>query len=242
MNRISPAGRYFGRWARPAQAAIIDWQASAEEISSLVRALDFGAQANPLTSPKLFLGDRVIAFRQAVPSDQPSESVPGTIVRVDSDRLLVATRTVDIVLSGLTELDGSAFHFQDVARKYDLVVGSLLPSPSPAAIAQFVAVSGKAERSEEAWRGDLASLTFPDVDVAAAAGVRRRNPRPSHPTCSTPLPVTQKSMRRLPPSQCSPPVARASRPWTSCIATRRRCPSAADMLGAFATDVPLRIT
>jgi methionyl-tRNA formyltransferase len=159
---------YFGRWARPAQAGVIDWQSSAEEISGLVRALDFGAQGNPLCVPKLYLGDRMIAVRQASATDRPSESVPGTIVSVGDGQLQVATRTVDVVLGALAELDGRPFDLQDIGRRYDLAAGNLLPAMSAAAAEQFVALNNRAARSEDAWRDQLATLAFPDVDVAAA--------------------------------------------------------------------------
>jgi natural product biosynthesis luciferase-like monooxygenase protein len=232
--------QYVGRWARPALAGVIDWQSSAEEISSLVRALDFGAQANPLCLPKLYLGDRVIAVRQATATDKPSELVPGTIVSLDQGQVQVATRTVDVVLDGLVELDGGAFDFQTVARQYDLAPGSLLPSMSAVAGERFVEVNARAARGEEGWRKVLSTLSFPDLEVAPSAGADSVVELPA-------------DLSALLPHEARVDAAIAA---VAVLAARRAGVSTVDILyndsenaaatagtyGAFAGDVPLRVT
>ena len=161
--------QYFGRWARPVVAGTIDWQSSAEEISALVRALDFGPHPNPLCVPKLFIGDRLIAVGRALATDRPSELVPGTIVSLDADGMRVSTRTVDVVLEGLSELDGAALDLHTLAGRFDLAPGNLLPS-LPAGGGERVASShDRAARHEHAWLAALTSLTYPDLDAQAVA-------------------------------------------------------------------------
>ncbi len=91
------AGRsYFGRHDRPAAAAVIDWQAAADEIAALARALDFGPHPNPLALPKVLLGDGFVFVGRADVTDGPSGLPPGTVAAVLPNGLQVATRTADI--------------------------------------------------------------------------------------------------------------------------------------------------
>jgi natural product biosynthesis luciferase-like monooxygenase protein len=231
--------QYFGRWARPALSGVIDWQSAGEEIAALVRALDFGAQVNPLCLPKLYLGDRVIAVRQASATDTSSGSLPGTIVSLAPGQLQVSTSTVDIVVDGLVGLDGAAFDFEDAARRYDLKVGTLLPSMSVADGERFVELNERAARREESWRTILTSLSFPDLDVVSSAG--------DSPAIELPTDVTAL----LPPeSKVDATIAAIA-----VLAARRAGVSTLDILyndrelvqataggyGAFATDLPLRV-
>jgi natural product biosynthesis luciferase-like monooxygenase protein len=156
---------YFGRWARPAAAAVIDWQSSAEEISALVRGLDFGAQANPLCMPKLFVGNRCLAVGQVQGTGRASTLAPGTVVAVEGDRVTVATRTDDVVLIGLTELDGTA------PSDLQLRTGAALPLLAPAAAERLTDVQSKAARADNAWRAVLGSLSYPDLDIPATASL-----------------------------------------------------------------------
>jgi natural product biosynthesis luciferase-like monooxygenase protein len=235
---------YFGRWDRPAAAAAIDWQASAETISALVRALDFGSHPNPLGLAKLFLGDRFVAVGQAVVSDQKSGLAAGTVVAAEQDRLQVATPSGDIVLSGFAELDGAPLGLDDLARRYDLASGSALPSLAPPLADGLTALQSKSARSEDAWRAVLTSLSFPDLDVPdssadASSSVGSQAIEPS-------------LLDRLPKDQRIDALLAA----IVVLAARRSGASTMDLVygdveltsrvdgayGAFAAQIPLRVT
>ncbi len=104
---LTPQGqamRYFGRAARPVALATLDFSGSAQSISALVRALDFGTghYLNPLARPKIFTGESVVLVRSA----RVSESVPnllakpGMVLDVQGDTLCIATADGVVVLGG----------------------------------------------------------------------------------------------------------------------------------------------
>jgi len=233
------ARNYFGRWAVPPLAGVIDWQAASEEISALVRSLDFGAQANPICVPKLFLADRFVAVAQAVATADASDRVPGSIVSVAADQLRVATRTTDVVLSGLKELDGGAFDIEDALLRRGLPAGSLLPSVPPDATDRFSEESARAARSDSAWRRVLESLNVPDLDLPSVAATDSR------------VEIPQQVLNQLPADNRVDALIAA----VALLAARRSGSSAldlaytdADIAGtvsglydAFASSVPFRV-
>ena len=99
-----PPMRYFGRAARPAALATIDFSDSAQAIAALVRALDFGTghYLNPLARPKIFTGASIILVRSArVSEGVPSLMArPGTVLDVQGDTLQIATADGVVVLGG----------------------------------------------------------------------------------------------------------------------------------------------
>jgi natural product biosynthesis luciferase-like monooxygenase protein len=159
---------YFSRTARPAAAATIDPQSSAEEISSLVRALDFGQHANPMCVPKLFLGDAFLAVGQLTIADDASGLEPGTIVAIEPDTVRVATRTNDVVLQKVAQLDGTALS-DGLAQRSGLIPGRRLPALTPSSIERLTDVQTRAAKSDDAWRATLATLGYPDIDVPSSA-------------------------------------------------------------------------
>ena len=96
--------RFFGKEARPAAAATIDWHAPAEEIARQVSALDFGAYRNPLGIAKALLGDRLLLVRGVTVLDSCSGAAPGTVVEA-GEAAIVATGSRDLRLDRITGVD-----------------------------------------------------------------------------------------------------------------------------------------
>ncbi len=160
-----PAERsYFGRNARPAAAAAIDWHAPAAAISALVRALDFGPHRNPLCLPKLLLGDELIGVTQVEATSDSSGLAPGTVVAATARGMRIATGTTDIVLSRLCRLDGSPRALQDVVHRNGLVAGSRLPPLGATLRARLGDAARDAAAGEQHWSRALASPILPDLD------------------------------------------------------------------------------
>lgn len=160
--------QYFGRHARPAAAAAIDFTRPADEISRLVRCLDFGVHPNPLLVPKVLVGNRFLAVGKcalAPRSGQPA----GTVVNHSPDRLQIATASEDVVLSALTALDGGDLSVDAVLADAGLTVGRVLPELGSALAARLTDAQALAARAEASWVHRLASLDLPDIDLPAAA-------------------------------------------------------------------------
>jgi natural product biosynthesis luciferase-like monooxygenase protein len=232
---------YFGRWARPASSAVIDWLSPAEEISALVRALDFGAQANPLTVPKLFLGDLLLAVGRVTISDQTSGLAAGTVVVAEQGQLQVATKSADVVLSGLTRLDGTPVVFDDIVRRYGLGVGTALPVLTSSVAEQVTEAAGRAAKAEAKWRATLTTLAFPDLDVPDTAEAISRSA-----SVSSSILDRLPAQRRLDATIAAIAVLAARRSGASTIdiaySDAILTSQAADSFGAFSARVPLRVT
>jgi natural product biosynthesis luciferase-like monooxygenase protein len=235
------ARTYFGRWARPAASAVIDWQAPAEQISALVRSLDFGGQPNPLCVPKLFLGDALLAVGRVTISDQTSGLAAGTVVVAEQGQLQVATSSADVVLSSLTELDGTPVAFDEIVRRYGLGVGAALPLLPESVGARLTEISERAAKAEAKWRATLTSLAFPDLDVPETTAAAYQS-----------VSVSPSALDRLSPERrvdatlAAIAVLAARRSGASTIDIAYTDASltsqAADSVGAFSARVPLRVT
>jgi natural product biosynthesis luciferase-like monooxygenase protein len=96
----------FARADRPPAAGRVDFNWTADRLAAFVRALDHGDYLNPVTTPKVDLGGLVASIRTAV--QEPSgEFVPGTVLAVGKDNILVATAEGSVRLSGLTDATGT---------------------------------------------------------------------------------------------------------------------------------------
>ncbi|MCA9918900.1 MAG: hypothetical protein KC445_13155, partial [Anaerolineales bacterium] len=142
---------YFGKYARPAAAATLDWNQPAEKLVALVNALQFGGYANPLALPKLNVNGRILTPTAAQPGS-PTTAVPGTILSTDNQSLTVATANGSIVLAGLQTLDGTA------VSPTELTVNQQLPTLDPATRAALTALNDKIVRQEGYWLRRLRQL------------------------------------------------------------------------------------
>lgn len=97
---------YYGRNQKPKAMGFIDWQSSAEGIHRLCRAFYFGDRVNWVVAPKILLNSNVFIVEKAEILPRCSNTVPGTVVGVEKDALIVSTKTYDIKLSPIKNLMG----------------------------------------------------------------------------------------------------------------------------------------
>ncbi len=159
---------YFGKYDRPAAAATLDWRQSAAQIAALVHALDFGAYENPLTLPKLFLGDRLayVSKIKVLPEPIPSTgsgAVPGTLLALTDSSLTLAAADYPVQISGLTALDGSEIAIHDLALR----LGDRLPLLDDAIQERVTAVTAQTARQESFWVSQLAALNPVEIPYAS---------------------------------------------------------------------------
>ena len=88
--------RYFGKHDRPEGAGLLDWSRSADELQTLVRALDHGRYRNPVATAKVRLAGKlyVVDAAQVVKSGDAQTlpaGEPGTIVDGSDAEIRVAT-------------------------------------------------------------------------------------------------------------------------------------------------------
>ena len=133
---------YFARDDRPANGGALDFTQTAAQLSALVRGLDFGTYWNPLATPKVVLGDALIAVTGLAKAG-PSDAKPGTVIAVEDDSLTIAAADTPVTLNLAAQPEG-------------VKAGDKLPSASFAAM----------KVTDEAhWRATLsgAPLTLPLV-------------------------------------------------------------------------------
>jgi natural product biosynthesis luciferase-like monooxygenase protein len=124
--QASAPERMYRRKDRP--LAVIDWAQPAAEIARLVRALDFGAYANPVASAKLLTPRAALIVAGAELTEQRSMLPAGTVVAVDAKAVTVATADNDLRLTLLQRTCGGAID----APSAGLQTGLRLPSPTEA--------------------------------------------------------------------------------------------------------------
>lgn len=160
---------YFPRWKRPTAAATINWNESAEEIERLLRSLDFGSFQNPLTLPKLYLGDQLIIVREAELLAPAPQFTPGTILAVEDQTIRVACGTGSIQLAGFYMLDGTPREISAILAHAGLAVGDVLPQLEAGSAAAVTETHETLARHEAYWRDRLARLEPLEINYVLPA-------------------------------------------------------------------------
>ncbi len=155
---------YFARDQRPAHAGVLDFHAPAERLDALVRGLDFGNYANPLTVPKLAVNQRFL--RVGSLSVRPEQQgAPGVVLAVTADSIAVGTATEAVVLTGLTDLDGQSVDLTALVAEGDVIDAATVPD---------VPV-----KDEALWQGKLlnhAALKLPLVKATGEGQGLQKHP------------------------------------------------------------------
>ncbi|MGB7208328.1 MAG: amino acid adenylation domain-containing protein [Pyrinomonadaceae bacterium] len=117
---------FFPRFKRPAGGGVISWSSSCEEISALVRALNFGPHPNPLGVAKIAEEDNFFIVRNVDISHFETESTPGTINEIGPDFLRISTNDKDLILKQLSRFDGEAISISEFVAELNLREGHKL--------------------------------------------------------------------------------------------------------------------
>lgn len=98
-------GVYFSRKKRPHQAAILDWRQESEKLFALVRALDFGTYANPVSTVKLLAPSGEILRVVSATTETDLSGQSGEVLQIDDEAITVATvdSALRLVLSNFEE-------------------------------------------------------------------------------------------------------------------------------------------
>ncbi|RWP25930.1 MAG: non-ribosomal peptide synthetase module, partial [Mesorhizobium sp.] len=117
---------YFPKRRRPDAAGYLRWDRSAQDLSAMTRALDFGPyHANPLCLPKALVGDEAVAIRRLEVLPRRSGFPAGCLLEIHSSHWRVATGTQDVdVCFGSS--DGQVLDARALARHSNLDEGSRL--------------------------------------------------------------------------------------------------------------------
>ena len=129
-----PAGqrRVFRRHERPAAATLFDPHRPAAATVRVSRALDVGArQKQTLGSLRLVAGDKTYLITSCEDVEASGAHQPGRVSVDPAGHLRVATSDGDLVISGLTDTNGSTVDPAEVIAVLDRESGGVLGSPPP---------------------------------------------------------------------------------------------------------------
>ncbi|WP_420836836.1 formyltransferase family protein [Bradyrhizobium algeriense] len=120
-------GSVSPRRRRPDAAGYLRWNRSAQDLSRITRALNYGRyHSNPLCLPKVHLGDDVVAVRRLEVSAGRCGLPAGSLLKIHRSNWRVATGTEDVdVWFGSS--DGLTLNARTLARQSGLNVGDRLP-------------------------------------------------------------------------------------------------------------------
>jgi natural product biosynthesis luciferase-like monooxygenase protein len=163
----NPADRtYFSKYKRPPAAGTLSWEKPAEDISALVRGLDFGRYANPLGLPKIVMGRDVFVVGRIEVLDSTSESLPGTITAIEGDSLRVATASKEMKLNELLRLDNKPLSIRDFVIQFNVGIGDRLIGLDQQTADDLTALNTEICRHEEFWVKRLGQLQAIDIPYA----------------------------------------------------------------------------
>ncbi len=134
---------------RPEALGALDFTKPAAELDRLVRALDFGAYANPLGAAKLWTGKSISLVGSLTIQDGPATNAPGQVVALDDDGITISASDHDVTLGAFRCLAGEPRHPNAVG----LQVGTQIPPLVPLADDVLMATA----KAELYWQDALAA-------------------------------------------------------------------------------------
>ena len=148
---------FYPRFKRPKNGGVIMWDRLAEEISSLVRALDFGGHPNPLGRAKILIDHDFLLVSKAEVLDTLSSSTPGSISGIGNDYLHVCCLDRELKISGIQDIYGQTIAIADLVSRFDLKQLDQLPMIGPETATQLEEFYQVTCRHEQYWINKLFS-------------------------------------------------------------------------------------
>jgi len=177
---------HHDRGDRPDGGLVLSWRGPATGICALVRAADFGPQANAFGVVKVLLdadGGCVVAGQATlVTADQAAAdegAVAGLVLAADESGLTVAAHGGAVRLGRLTQLDGTGVSVAELAQRHGVRPGTVLPEPGQGLGAGFAEAERAAVRNEPYWvrrLARMAPLRLPFAPVSGSGPRRRTHP------------------------------------------------------------------
>jgi natural product biosynthesis luciferase-like monooxygenase protein len=163
---------YFGRDQRPPAGGVLLWSQLAEQLSALVRALDFGIFPNRLGTAKLLLDGDALAVGELELLRTRSSEHSGTVLSVDDDSITVSTGSADVRLRALRTLEGDAVRADELRARLETWRGKQLPEPTGETLHRLTEVTSGLGRGEDFWASKLAASPALEVPRLTSAKPR----------------------------------------------------------------------
>ncbi|WP_162950414.1 amino acid adenylation domain-containing protein [Rhizobium jaguaris] len=165
---------YFPRRRRPDAAGCLRWEKSAQDLSAMTRALDFGAHhPNPLCLAKALVAGEVVRVRSLEVLPRRSGVPAGSLLEVHSSHWRMATGTEDVDVC-FGDPDGQVLDARALAMHSNLDEGDHLPILSDEQARSITATHEFLAPREDFWRQRLEQfriLQLPFLSSSAAAAL-----------------------------------------------------------------------
>ena len=155
---------YFARDDRPDAAARLDFTRPAADLARMIRALDHGDYWNPLSIAKFEAGGQVWLAHEAHVATGSSGAAPGAVLAADADLLSVATGAGDLVLTRITDCNGTPATPQNITR-----IGAILPALPAQTAATLTEALAPLAAKDPAWRKAMEAVVPLDLPLLQPA-------------------------------------------------------------------------
>ncbi|MGH9948693.1 MAG: amino acid adenylation domain-containing protein, partial [Pyrinomonadaceae bacterium] len=153
---------FFPRHKQPENGGIITWTRRADEISSLVRALDFGDYPNALGTAKLAIESEFFVVKKVEVLDTSSSASAGTIEHIGPESLRIACADKSIVVKTVATADGLPLSISELSERFQLQPGYCLTdieaNKNGRINDRFEALLKETARNENYWVDKLSKL------------------------------------------------------------------------------------
>jgi len=147
---------YFSKEDGPPRSGFVSGEDPATTIDALVRATMFGQGTNRFGTARLWVDGTVYTIGSAEVVDGAVTGVPGTVVELRNDGLILQATPGRVLLRGLTSPSGEAATPSSWSATHELAPGMILHPPSSAKIDAI-------EAQMSFWEAHLRSAPVPTV-------------------------------------------------------------------------------
>ncbi|MDZ4773596.1 MAG: LLM class flavin-dependent oxidoreductase [Planctomycetota bacterium] len=165
--------RYYSRADRPPAAGSIDWNDSARNIATWIRALDTGRYKNPFGVAKVGIGSHSWIVKRAHITSGNGLQTAGRLLDLDLGLLAVATGDGVLCIDELTDVNGRSVGLAETrqivetsAGRFDVVSGDVRER-----LSKLNVEAGPAEEFWIARLGRLSSVELPFLAAVTHAAV-----------------------------------------------------------------------
>lgn len=157
---------FFPRFKRLPNGGLIDWNTSADKISSIVRGLSFGRHPNPLGTPKVDIAGEYFIVSKVEILDEHSRSPAGVICGIGDTSIDVSTADTNLRLTKIHSLAGQVVDLTELVKRLGRKIGQPLSETCQPLDARFMS----AVKVESALVHKLHAIEPAPVPLASNTG------------------------------------------------------------------------
>jgi methionyl-tRNA formyltransferase len=160
---------YFGYSRHAPHFGFLSFSDSAEDVYRLYRALFFGDYPNTIASFKISLNNKFFIPRKLDVLLSSSKESPGTIIKITEQFIYLSTKTYDISISELSDLDGKAFTINMLIKNTGIGLGQQLENLDKKKLKNMHNALLKLNKHEEFWSHELRNISTVELPFTSTS-------------------------------------------------------------------------